>query len=92
MSKIDVLLSCLHMRAYNPAPNEGDEVWCFRCTKYVYVGLVIADAYMAKCWDCSWKRSYGMDKYNADRAVKRHNINTGHESYLGRAVIRRENV
>jgi hypothetical protein len=56
---------------FDPPAKLGNEVYCRRCEKYVYV-LVAVIEWRIKCLDCSLGHRFGDDETSARRAAIRH--------------------
>lgn len=89
-----VLLDCRHkITFYPPAPQVGNEVYCYRCQGYRHV--VVSDLmYRARCetQGCRFSRSYGVAKLTAEHKASRHvREHPGHSAVvlLGEDVVTR---
>jgi hypothetical protein len=84
------LIGCNHSILYSsPYPRVGDTVYCLKCSK----GRVVKDApaeWNTRCRGCSFSRSYGAAKLNAERAAVKHHQKCPHHTVLirnGRDVV-----
>jgi hypothetical protein len=65
---------CHHTRVFpNPAPKMGDQLWCPKCNKVATV-ISAPDEWRTRCVNCTYNRSHGAAKLNAEIAAAKHRM------------------
>jgi hypothetical protein len=72
-----VLLACKHTAVYDPAPRNGEDVYCQRCGTWEQVtnggqGSTALVDYRADCRDCRYARSYGASRIETEVRAAAH--------------------
>jgi hypothetical protein len=82
-------LSCGHSMLYDPAPREGDIVWCGRCEGYRGFGYTEGWRLVCQSPRCAVARSYGVQEDLCKQRAGRHASRYSHDVGLfwGRDLI-----
>lgn len=84
-----ISFDCGHSRLFaNPAPRNGDVLWCVRCRKERKV-MTAPGEWKLKCRNCVYSRSFGQAQLNTEIAAAKHRMNHPHhvvDIYNGQVI------